>query len=100
MKPVRKLYYNMNITLISVIVAAFIGGIEVLQVVSQEQNLSGGLWDWARNIPFNALGFYIIGIFAVSWLISIAVYKLRRIDLLDAAMSQVQSLHHTASQAD
>jgi high-affinity nickel-transport protein len=83
-KPVRKLYYNMNITAISVIVALFIGGIEVLQVVSQERNYSGGLWDWANNLPFNVLGFYIIGIFTVSWLISVVVYKVRRIDLLDA----------------
>jgi high-affinity nickel-transport protein len=84
-KPVRKLYYNMNITLISVIVALFIGGIEVLQVVSQEQGLSGGFWDWVNNIPFSQLGFYIIGIFAVSWAISIAVYKIRRVDLLDSS---------------
>ena len=86
-RPVRKLYYNMNITLISVIVALFIGGLELLQVISQERNFTGGVWDWANNIPFNALGFYIIGIFAVSWIISMAVYKLRKIDLLDAALS-------------
>jgi high-affinity nickel-transport protein len=86
-KPVRKLYYNMNITLISVVVALFIGGIEVLQVLSQEQHLSGGIWDWANNLPFSELGFYIIGIFAVSWAISVAVYKLRRIDLLDSAVA-------------
>ena len=54
-KPVRKLYYNMNITLISVMVALFIGGIEVLQVVSQERNLSGGLWDWVNNVPFSVV---------------------------------------------
>jgi high-affinity nickel-transport protein len=82
-KPVRKLYYNMNITAISVLVALVIGGIEVLQVVSQESNLSGGIWDWANNVPFSTLGFFIIGIFALSWLLSVLVYKLRRLDLLD-----------------
>jgi len=86
-RPVRKLYYNMNITLISVIVALFIGGIEVLQVLGQERNLSGGIWDWVKNVPFSVFGFYIIGIFIVSWLISVAVYKIRRLDLLDAQLS-------------
>jgi len=82
-KPVRKLYYNMNITAISVFVALFIGGIEVLQVVGQERNDTSGIWGWAQDIPFNVLGFYIVGIFLVSWLISVAFYKLRRFDLLD-----------------
>ena len=86
-RPVRKLYYNMNITLISVIVAMFIGGIEVLQVVSQERNLSGGVWDWVNNIPFSSLGFFIIGIFVVSWIISMVVYKVRRIDELDERLA-------------
>jgi high-affinity nickel-transport protein len=82
-RPVRKLYYNMNITAISVFVALVIGGIEVLQVVSQERNFSGGVWDWANNVPFSSLGFFIVGIFALSWLASVAVYKIRRLDLLD-----------------
>ena len=91
-KPVRKLYYNMNITLISVIVALFIGGIEVLQVVSQERNYSGGVWDWANNIPFSVLGFYIIGIFAASWVISVLVYKLRGIDKLDDQLAATRAM--------
>jgi high-affinity nickel-transport protein len=82
-RPVRKLYYNMNITLISILVALFIGGIEALQVISTETGASGGIWDWANNVPFNVFGFYIIGIFMVSWLISVLVYKIRRIDRLD-----------------
>jgi high-affinity nickel-transport protein len=90
-RPVRKLYYNMNITLISVIIALFIGGIEVLQVISTETGASGGIWDWANNVPFSVMGFYIIGIFLVSWLISVTVYKLRGIDRLDDARAQASS---------
>jgi high-affinity nickel-transport protein len=82
-RPVRKLYYNMNITLISVLVALFIGGIEVLQVISTETGASGGIWTWANNVPFADMGYYIIGIFLVSWLIAVAVFKIRRIDRLD-----------------
>ncbi len=82
-RPVRKLYYNMNITLISVLVALFIGGIEVLQVISTETGARGGLFGWANDIPFSTLGFYIIGIFLVSWAVSVLVYRIRRIDRLD-----------------
>jgi len=82
-RPVRKLYYNMNITLISILVALVIGGIEVLQVIGTETGATGGIWDWAANVPFSILGFYIIGIFLASWIISMIVYKLRGIDKMD-----------------
>ncbi|MDQ2745186.1 MAG: HoxN/HupN/NixA family nickel/cobalt transporter [Chloroflexota bacterium] len=82
-RPVRKLYYNMNITLISILVALVIGGIEVLQVIGTETGATGGIWDWAANVPFSILGFYIIGIFLGSWIISMIVYKLRGIDKMD-----------------
>jgi high-affinity nickel-transport protein len=82
-RPVRKLYYNMNITLISVLIALFIGGIEVAQVISTETGATGPISDFANRIQFNVLGFYIIGIFMVSWVISFAYYKLRHIDRLD-----------------
>jgi len=89
-RPVRKLYYNMNITLISVLVALFIGGVEVLSVISSETGASGGLFDFANSLSakyFQNMGFYIIGIFLASWLISMLVYKIRRIDLLDASLA-------------
>jgi high-affinity nickel-transport protein len=85
-RPVRKLYYNMNITLISVLVALFIGGIEILQVVSSETTNTSGIFGWAQSIPFNILGFYIIGAFILSWAVSVVVYKLRGIDRLDDAI--------------
>jgi nickel/cobalt transporter (NiCoT) family protein len=85
-RPVRKLYYNMNITLISVLVALFIGSIEVLQVIRGETGASGGLFDWASNVSLANLGYYIIGIFMSSWIISMLVFKLRRIDRLDDAL--------------
>lgn len=90
-RPVRKLYYNMNITLISIIIALFIGGIEMLNVISTETGASGGIWNWANNVPFNVMGFYIIGIFLASWLISVAVYKVRGVDRLDDALAHASS---------
>ena len=82
-RPVRKLYYNMNITLISVLIALFIGGVEVLQVISSETGMSDGLLGWANRLPLVNLGYYIIGIFIASWAVSVLIYKLRGIDRLD-----------------
>jgi high-affinity nickel-transport protein len=82
-RPVRKLYYNMNITLISVMIALFIGGIEVMQVINTETGVTVGPIGWAANISFGHLGYYIIGIFIVSWAVSVLVFKLRRVDEID-----------------
>ena len=91
-RPVRKLYYNMNITLISVLVALFIGAVEILQVISTETGASGGVWGWAANLPFSVLGFYIIGIFLGGWLLSMLVYRWRGIDRLDEALQSAGSV--------
>jgi high-affinity nickel-transport protein len=84
-KPIRKLYYNLNITLISVIVALVIGGIEALGILVSELNLQGIPWDQISylNDNFNLLGFIIVGLFLASWLISTVIYRWRRYDDLD-----------------
>jgi high-affinity nickel-transport protein len=84
-KPVRKLYYNMTITSVSVIVAIVIGGIEALGLLSGHFHLQGRFWDGVArlNENFGALGYFIIGLFAMSWVISIAIYKWRRFDDLE-----------------
>ncbi|HMG50354.1 MAG TPA: HoxN/HupN/NixA family nickel/cobalt transporter [Inquilinus sp.] len=84
-KPIRKLYYNMTITLASVIVAILIGGIEALGLIGDKLGLSGGFWDavGALNDNFNNLGFVIIGIFVAAWALSFAIYKAKRLDELD-----------------
>jgi len=88
-RPVRKLYYNMSITAVSVAIALLIGGLEVLQVIIQETNLQGGIWDFIANqISISNWGFYIIGLFLVSWLGSMAYYKLRNIDRLDDELAR------------
>jgi len=84
-KPVRKLYYNMTITLVSVIVALVVGGIEALGLLAGQFRLSGALWDIVRrlNDNFGVMGYCIIGIFALSWVVSFAIYKWRRFDDLE-----------------
>ena len=80
LKPVRKIYYNLTVTVISVAVAFAIGGVELLQVFSSELNLSGPFWDWLGGLDFETMGFGIIGIFLVSWLGSVAYWKIKRYD--------------------
>jgi nickel/cobalt transporter (NiCoT) family protein len=84
-KPVRKLYYNLTITLVSVVVALVVGGIEALGLLAGQFGLTGAAWDLVRklNENFGALGYFIIGIFALSWVISFAIYKWRRFDELE-----------------
>jgi nickel/cobalt transporter (NiCoT) family protein len=84
-KPVRKLYYNLTITFVSVLVAFVVGGIEALGLLAGHFELNGVFWNSVRrlNENFGMLGYFIVGLFAVSWVLSIAVYKWRRFDELE-----------------
>lgn len=81
-KPIRKLYYNMTITLVSIMVALLIGGIEALGLINEKLGFTGGFWDMidALNNNFNNLGFAIIGVFLAAWLISYAIYRAKGLD--------------------
>ncbi|MGA2850339.1 MAG: HoxN/HupN/NixA family nickel/cobalt transporter [Terracidiphilus sp.] len=84
-KPVRKLYYNMTITLVSVVVAVVVGGIEALGLFAGQFHFGGVFWDSVRklNSNFGTLGYVIIGFFVLSWILSIAFYKWQRFDDLE-----------------
>jgi high-affinity nickel-transport protein len=84
-KPIRKLYYNITITSVSVVVALAVGGIEALGLLVGQFHLTGGMWDLVGqlNNHFGMLGYGIIALFAVSWILSIAFYKWRRFDDLE-----------------
>jgi high-affinity nickel-transport protein len=83
-KPVRKLYYNLTITFVSVIVALGVGGIEVLGLLKNQLHLSGGAWDiiGSLNDNFGTLGFAIIGLFVLSWVASVIIYRVKGFDRL------------------
>jgi high-affinity nickel-transporter, HoxN/HupN/NixA family len=81
-KPIRKLYYNLNITLVSVLIAFAIGGIEVLSIIGNRLSLSGGIWDLVANLDFGIIGLAIIGIFVVSWTTSTLIYRWKGYDHL------------------
>jgi high-affinity nickel-transport protein len=86
-KPIRKLYYNLNITLVSVLIAFAIGGVEVLSIVAERLHLHGGIWDFAANLDFGIIGFAIIGIFVVSWTASTLIYRWKGYDSLPTRAS-------------
>ena len=81
-RPIRKLYYNLTITIVSAIVALVIGGIETLGLIGGELNLQGPFWDWMNELNDNwgTLGYGIIAIFAAAWLISTLIYRVKRLD--------------------
>ena len=84
-KPIRKLYYNMTITAVSVVVALLIGGIEALGLLGDRLQMRGAAWDaiGSLNAHLGMLGFVIVGVFAFSWMISLLVYRVNRFDEIE-----------------
>ncbi len=84
-KPIRKLYYNVTITVVSILVAVLVGGVEVLGLVRDHLNFHGPIWDivGVLNDNFGVVGFVIIGVFVMSWAISIAIYRINRYDEIE-----------------
>jgi len=79
-KPVRKVYYNIVITGLSVVVAVFIGGLEVAQVFARQLKLSGGFWDYALRFNINKAGFIIVMIFIIVWVTALLIWRFGRIE--------------------
>jgi len=84
-KPIRKLYYNMTITSVSVLVALVVGGIEALGLLGSQLHLQGRFWSavGSLNDNFGMLGYCIIALFVLSWIVSIAIYKVQRFEELE-----------------
>jgi nickel/cobalt transporter (NiCoT) family protein len=84
-KPVRKLYYNMTITFVSVLVAIVIGSVEALGLLVAKLGLSGGVWDLIAelNNEISMMGYVIAAIFGGSWAVSIAIYRLKGYDAIE-----------------
>jgi nickel/cobalt transporter (NiCoT) family protein len=86
-KPIRKLYYNLTITFVSVVVALLIGGTEALGLLKDRLNLRGAGWDFvgSLNDNFGALGFVIIGVFVLSWIGSVLIYRIKGFDRFESS---------------
>jgi nickel/cobalt transporter (NiCoT) family protein len=88
-KPIRKLYYNLTITAVSVVVALIVGGLETLNLIGDQLGLTdgGGFWGaiGAINDNFGLLGYLIVGVFVAAWAISYVVYRVNRYDEIEVS---------------
>ena len=80
LRPVRKVYYNLTVTITSILIAFVIGSVELLQVLSQELNLTGPIWDGLKGLDFETVGYLIIGVLLATWGIAYAYYRYKRLD--------------------
>jgi nickel/cobalt transporter (NiCoT) family protein len=80
--PMRKLWYNLTITAASVVVALFIGGVEALTLIGDKLGLKGGFWDIISGLNDDLvnLGFAVVGIFIVTWIVSALIYRAKGLD--------------------
>ena len=79
-KPVRKVFYNITITSLSVVVALVIGTIELVSVLAEKLSLSGQPWDFVAGIDLNYVGYAIVGLFALTWAVAVAIWRLGRVE--------------------
>jgi high-affinity nickel-transport protein len=79
-KPVRKVFYNLTITGLSVAVALVIGTIEIGGLVSSRLDLSGPFWSWFENVDINFLGLLIVAMFVATWVIALLIWRFARIE--------------------
>jgi nickel/cobalt transporter (NiCoT) family protein len=78
--PIRKVYYNITVTSLSVTVALLIGMIELLQVAAAKLSLNGGFWMFLANLNFGNIGYLVVGLFIATWAFSVILWKSRRIE--------------------
>jgi high-affinity nickel-transport protein len=79
-KPVRKVFYNLTITGLSVAVAALVGTVELVSILTQYLKLRGGAWDVLSSLNLNTIGFIIVGMFVVTWAGAMAIWRFARIE--------------------
>jgi nickel/cobalt transporter (NiCoT) family protein len=79
-RPVRKVFYNITITSISVAVALIIGTIELVGVFTEQADIDSGPLAAVANIPLDYAGYAIVGLFVLSWTLALAVWRIGRIE--------------------
>jgi high-affinity nickel-transport protein len=95
-RPIRKVYYNIIITALSVAAAFLIGTIELLGLLPSEFNLRGGFWNFMAHFNINVAGFIIVGMFAVTWLAALSIWRFGRIEQRwDSAAMRARQLAET-----
>ncbi len=89
-RPIRKLYYNLTITLVSVLTALLVGGIEAFGLIGEKLQLQGGFWSAiaALNRDFGSLGYIIVGVFLGTWGASVLIYRWKGFDEIGAESAE------------
>jgi high-affinity nickel-transport protein len=95
-KPVRKVYYNIAITGLSVAVAFFIGTLELAQVLGNQLSLSGGFWDFVNSFDLNTAGYWIVGSFVVVWAAAILIWRYGNVE----ARWEASAARHRAARGE
>jgi high-affinity nickel-transport protein len=78
--PVRKVYYNITVTSLSVAVALLVGTIELLQVLATKLSLDTGFWGFLGNLDFGRIGYGVVALFVLTWAASVVLWKARRVE--------------------
>ena len=78
--PVRKIFYNMTVTSLSVVVALFIGIVELAQVLTPELGLKTGVWRRLQTWDFGSLGYVVVVLFVLTWLVSYGIWRFGRVE--------------------
>jgi len=78
--PLRKVYYNLTVTGLSVVAALVIGSIELTQVLSQSLGWTAGFWGWLQTLDFGWIGYLLVSLFVLAWSLSYGAWKLLRIE--------------------
>jgi high-affinity nickel-transport protein len=87
-RPARKIFYNLTITGLSVFVAVFIGAVEILGLIAHNAGFSGAFWSFLTGININTAGFVIVGVFIVTWVVSLAIWHFGRFDAKWEALAE------------
>ncbi|MBM7563223.1 HoxN/HupN/NixA family nickel/cobalt transporter [Paenibacillus sacheonensis] len=78
--PLRKMYYNVTVTTVSVVSALLIGAVELIQIMSERLHWTGPAIQWVNGVELGDLGYILVGLFVAAWLISFLIWKTMKID--------------------
>jgi nickel/cobalt transporter (NiCoT) family protein len=90
--PVRKLYYNLTITIVSAAVALAVAGIEALALISEQLSFKGEFWYWVNSLSehWETMGILVVSLFVGTWFVSMLVYRLRRYNDIELAVVPIR----------
>ncbi len=78
--PLRKIYYNLSVTGMSVVAALVIGLVELLQLLTPALGLNSGIWGWIQHLSFGSMGYLLVVLFVISWAFSYGLWRVLRLE--------------------